>query len=395
MVKRGGSWSRAALGAGPDQLDSFFRALLPGDGLDWPILRRWDVPWEWYTVSLTSLACGLSFAFVPRVFLHLCAFCAFMLVCPFDHVSVCAYVCLCVSYLYVGMLVLFMPSFPSPLMWSFWVHALLPEVFLEAVPLSLGRGVTVYIPPPPYLALAGLGTVVVVVVVPPSLALLAAAAQPYLGLQIGELSLDEKEELLFVDQAYASLFVFLFRVLYSLLGSKIFIFATAVVLATLYSISNTSKENPHDVYRHDLRDPFESSEWMAIFDHGLAWRSFTMSQFFYFDSVESLPTEPLEPSDYKPLNSRYDAQISVFGAKFQKKLEDTRSFVVGSGALGCEFLKNLALMGVSCYTQGKLLTVTDDDVIEKSNLSRQFLFRDWNIGQAKSTVAASAAALIN
>lgn len=117
-------------------------------------------------------------------------------------------------------------------------------------------------------------------------------------------------------------------------------------------------------------------------------------QFFYFDSVESLPTEPLEPSDYKPLNSRYDAQISVFGAKFQKKLEDTRSFVVGSGALGCEFLKNLALMGVSCGTQGKL-TVTDDDVIEKSNLSRQFLFRDWNIGQAKSTVAASAAALIN
>ncbi|KAL8225130.1 hypothetical protein R6Q57_017687 [Mikania cordata] len=117
-------------------------------------------------------------------------------------------------------------------------------------------------------------------------------------------------------------------------------------------------------------------------------------QFFYFDSVESLPTEPLEPSDYRPLNTRYDAQISVFGAKFQKKLENTRSFIVGSGALGCEFLKNLALMGVSCGTQGKL-TVTDDDVIEKSNLSRQFLFRDWNIGQAKSTVAASAAALIN
>ncbi|XP_076893959.1 ubiquitin-activating enzyme E1 2-like isoform X1 [Bidens hawaiensis] len=117
-------------------------------------------------------------------------------------------------------------------------------------------------------------------------------------------------------------------------------------------------------------------------------------QFFYFDSVESLPTEPLDPNDYQPLNTRYDAQISVFGAKFQKKLENTRSFVVGSGALGCEFLKNLALMGVSCGAQGKL-TVTDDDVIEKSNLSRQFLFHDWNIGQAKSTVAASAAALIN
>ncbi|XP_068636995.1 ubiquitin-activating enzyme E1 1 isoform X2 [Aristolochia californica] len=117
-------------------------------------------------------------------------------------------------------------------------------------------------------------------------------------------------------------------------------------------------------------------------------------QFFYFDSLESLPCEPLDPNDLKPLNSRYDAQISVFGLKLQKKLEGAKVFVVGSGALGCEFLKNLALMGVSCGNQGKL-TITDDDVIEKSNLSRQFLFRDWNIGQAKSTVAASAANAIN
>ncbi|KAG9152521.1 hypothetical protein Leryth_016430 [Lithospermum erythrorhizon] len=117
-------------------------------------------------------------------------------------------------------------------------------------------------------------------------------------------------------------------------------------------------------------------------------------QFFYFDSVESLPTEPLDPSDFKPLNSRYDAQISVFGSKLQKKLEEAQAFVIGSGALGCEFLKNLALMGVSCGGKGKL-TITDDDVIEKSNLSRQFLFRDWNIGQAKSTVAAAAALSIN
>ncbi|GJN10598.1 hypothetical protein PR202_ga28705 [Eleusine coracana subsp. coracana] len=117
-------------------------------------------------------------------------------------------------------------------------------------------------------------------------------------------------------------------------------------------------------------------------------------QFFYFDSVESLPTYPLDPSDLKPSNSRYDAQISVFGSKLQKKLQDAKIFIVGSGALGCEFLKNLALMGVSCDSKGKL-TITDDDVIEKSNLSRQFLFRDWNIGQAKSTVAAAAASAIN
>ena len=51
-------------------------------------------------------------------------------------------------------------------------------------------------------------------------------------------------------------------------------------------------------------------------------------------------------------------------------------------------------MGLSCGADGKV-TVTDDDVIEKSNLSRQFLFRDWNIGQAKSTCATNAAKAIN
>uniref|UniRef100_A0A1D1Y6H3 E1 ubiquitin-activating enzyme n=2 Tax=Anthurium amnicola TaxID=1678845 RepID=A0A1D1Y6H3_9ARAE len=117
-------------------------------------------------------------------------------------------------------------------------------------------------------------------------------------------------------------------------------------------------------------------------------------QFFYFDSIESLPAEMLETTDLMPLNSRYDSQISVFGSKLQRKLEEAKVFIVGSGALGCEFLKNLALMGVSCSHQGRI-TITDDDVIEKSNLSRQFLFRDWNIGQAKSTVAASAACSIN
>ncbi|XP_078436471.1 ubiquitin-activating enzyme E1 2-like [Wolffia australiana] len=115
-------------------------------------------------------------------------------------------------------------------------------------------------------------------------------------------------------------------------------------------------------------------------------------QFFYFDSVESLPKERVDPGELWPLSSRYDAQISVFGSSLQKKLEQASVFLVGAGALGCEFLKNFALMGVSC--DGKLV-VTDDDVIEKSNLSRQFLFRDWNIGQPKSTVAAAAAAAIN
>ena len=60
--------------------------------------------------------------------------------------------------------------------------------------------------------------------------------------------------------------------------------------------------------------------------------------------------------------------------------------MVCCGALGCELLKNDALLGMSCGQNG-LITVTDNDEIEISNLSRQFLFREDNVGQAKSTIA--------
>ena len=55
-------------------------------------------------------------------------------------------------------------------------------------------------------------------------------------------------------------------------------------------------------------------------------------------------------------------------------------FVVGSGAIGCEHLKNFSMMGCN-------LIVTDMDTIERSNLSRQFLFRNTDIGKLKSVVA--------
>eukprot|EP00884_Botryococcus_braunii_P010809 jgi/Botrbrau1/1972/Bobra.0052s0015.1 len=119
-----------------------------------------------------------------------------------------------------------------------------------------------------------------------------------------------------------------------------------------------------------------------------------LRQWFYFDSVESLPDELPKAEDIAPRDSRYDPQIAVFGRDIQERLEKLKLFLVGAGALGCELLKNFALMGIATAAPGTL-TVTDDDVIEKSNLSRQFLFRDWNIGSSKSTVAAAAANAIN
>ncbi|XP_039854175.1 uncharacterized protein LOC120712454 isoform X2 [Panicum virgatum] len=33
----------------------------------WPVLRRWDVPWEWPTISLTMVACAVSFLLTGMV----------------------------------------------------------------------------------------------------------------------------------------------------------------------------------------------------------------------------------------------------------------------------------------------------------------------------------------
>ncbi|KAL1902257.1 E1 ubiquitin-activating protein [Sporothrix stenoceras] len=118
-------------------------------------------------------------------------------------------------------------------------------------------------------------------------------------------------------------------------------------------------------------------------------------QWFYFDSLESLP-EKFERSEElcKPIGSRYDGQIAVFGTKYQEHISNVKQFLVGAGAIGCEMLKNWAMIGLGSGPKGKIV-VTDMDSIEKSNLNRQFLFRPKDVGQMKSDTAAKAVQIMN
>ncbi|XP_057530687.1 uncharacterized protein LOC130809075 [Amaranthus tricolor] len=115
-----------------------------GSKLAWPILKRWDVPWPWQTISLTSLACGISFVVTG---------------------------------------------------------------------------------------------------------LIETQALPNLGLNIGDLTLDEKAELLFLDQSIT----------------------TAAVLGVLFSLTKSFQPLPDDLYRYDLKEPFNLQKgWLLWAGIGLA-----------------------------------------------------------------------------------------------------------------------------
>jgi molybdopterin/thiamine biosynthesis adenylyltransferase len=63
--------------------------------------------------------------------------------------------------------------------------------------------------------------------------------------------------------------------------------------------------------------------------------------------------------------------------------------MIGAGAIGCELLKNFAMIGLGTGDDGNII-VTDPDVIEVSNLNRQFLFREKHLRKPKSHIAAAA-----
>ena len=118
-------------------------------------------------------------------------------------------------------------------------------------------------------------------------------------------------------------------------------------------------------------------------------------QWLYFDSLESLPTSVQRSEELcKPTGSRYDGQIAVFGREFQEKISNVKNFLVGAGAIGCEMLKNYAMIGLATGPKGSI-TVADMDTIERSNLNRQFLFRAKDVGKHKSETAVAAVEEMN
>ena len=88
---------------------------------------------------------------------------------------------------------------------------------------------------------------------------------------------------------------------------------------------------------------------------------------------------------------RYSRHIIMddVGPEGQQRLLKSRALVVGAGGLGSPVIQYLAAAGVGH------LTIVDDDVVERSNLQRQIVHADADIGRPKVDSAADFVADLN
>ena len=80
---------------------------------------------------------------------------------------------------------------------------------------------------------------------------------------------------------------------------------------------------------------------------------------------------------------RYNRQLKIpeFGEGAQKRLKSSHALIAGIGGLGCASATYLTVAGVW------RITIVDFDVVELSNLNRQVLYGDGDIGEKKVLVA--------
>ena len=86
---------------------------------------------------------------------------------------------------------------------------------------------------------------------------------------------------------------------------------------------------------------------------------------------------------------RYKRQLMLFGDEGQERLSKAHIFIAGAGGLGSPVALYLAVAGVGT------ITIADMDTVDLSNLNRQILHTDRDIGRKKTLSAEEKLTAIN
>jgi len=92
-----------------------------------------------------------------------------------------------------------------------------------------------------------------------------------------------------------------------------------------------------------------------------------------------------------PLMLRYSAHLPLtgIGAEGQQRINDAKVVLIGAGGLGCALAQYLVSSGVG------QLTLCDFDTVAESNLARQILYRQADVGRLKIEAATETLQVLN
>lgn len=140
----------------------------------------------------------------------------------------------------------------------------------------------------------------------------------------------------------------------------------------------------------------EPALWIFIIVIGLAAWGYSHLLSRVKERASGAPAFNYEPPEHAgPFTDteldRYARHIVLreIGGAGQKALKDAKVLVIGAGGLGAPALQYLAAAGVGT------IGVVDDDTVENSNLQRQVIHIDANIGRSKAHSAADAMRALN
>ncbi|TFG92196.1 MAG: HesA/MoeB/ThiF family protein [Candidatus Atribacteria bacterium] len=151
------------------------------------------------------------------------------------------------------------------------------------------------------------------------------------------------------------------------------------------------KENTKNKKEEAIFKELEKTRKEKTNSSGEKYNSILVNQIKEIAGKFKLPSKEIEILALQDniIPERYQRNLGVISPSEQAKLLQSKVTIIGAGGLGGTILELLTRMGI-----GKLI-IADKDIIVDSNLNRQILSTENNLGQSKAEMAVKRAKEIN